>query len=483
MKSLLFIYCFLSLITACSGRSNASNTTETNESSSDPTINAFIKEAAQKILSARDEFLKEQPQEMKCGWESYNNPESMCFLEDVGFTPANQSSSSNGKRILILDEKMTYFGASLFQKAIVGMYQFSSSSSELKTYPYDLVEGQDQFKIPRFYKNIHTDILGLSEKRIPSKAFRAIDQKYSRSIRGYFVPAFSIEHDLVTQPSYGLLSLAYLYDNIPDAQFVLVNEPLENRLDIGSEQLCSIQELSEEQIKAIMLYKLKQVDDVSSRHEIDYILAPNTHTLKELIEYYQGACNEEPTDLEMQSIKFLYEGLSEYRNGLAKIGKPIVFQPAIGDVREDSHYTCEKLENRIIVAPTKKGVVFDDIPETGSKNKNKYSDDLKGYKCADVFIHNGRPMFGDDTVSHTTSFSFIEYNDKKDSIVAYFGDRRLSAAVALAYSIYRIGTGDVTSGDLKDELRARSILSPTQHNQTPACAIDASNCDYNYRYF
>lgn len=477
------IVALIAVLLSCSNGSKGNDSTSTSEQTENPQQQIKLQQIANELIKRRNSLVEEQPNGLKCGHESYNDPKSLCFLEDVVFSPAPERADSIGKRVLILDSEMTYFGASIFKKSVIGMYQFNPENSVAEPFPYDLFQGQDRFKIPRFYWDIHSKLFGDEPTKIPNKAFRSIDTEYSKNIRGYFVNAYSQEYNLVEIPSLGTLSLAYLYDHIPNAQFVLVNEETNSFYDVSAEQLCSIANKDPQSIGQMVLVKLEQIREIVARHRVNYIVVPSTLHRDKLHDIYKASCNEEPTDAEKESVNVLFDAISQYRNGLANIDGAIVFQSATGNYEGEDHYTCKNMAGRIVVGPTKNGVVFDDLSSKGSRDRKRYVDNLRGYECADIFVHNARTILGEDTVSFTASFSFLEFNDKKSDVLTYNFNRRLSPAVALAYSQYRIDAEGFKLNELKGVLQQSNIVSPTQHFQTPSCNVDRSYCLYNFKYF
>lgn len=473
----------LFLLLSCAASGNNGSDSDIDDQDDDTTVSQYLKEMSEKIVKLKNDFVKIEDQVEKCGFEKYQDPKSPCFLVDVAFSPAKPSEASVGKRILILDREMTYFGATIHKRKVLGLYQFKPSDGQLERYPYDLFENEDKYKIPTFYYNIHSKVIGESENKIPAKSLRPIFKKYVNNLQGAFVNPYSNEYDLVMHPSFGLHTLNFLADHVPDAQFVLVNEQPGTFFDISLPNLCNIRNIPNDRINSMMQQKLKHVGDLVQKYGISFIIAPTTMKKANLIKTYQEYCSDETEEDDIDKLTVLYDAIAAYRNGLAEVLEVVVFQSSPETQDNSEHYTCRSIGHRIVTSSTRRDGIYSDIPKGGSRELTKYVDKMSATDCTDVFVNMARPMFTEDFVDFTPSFSFLEHNDYTDGNPERYGSTRLSAAVALAYSIFLLENGSTDLAGLKRKLKSELVVSPIQHRQTLACSSDESYCSFFHKYY
>lgn len=488
MKYTLLAACFVAFLSA-----SCSSSAETNAStnSSDDNDDIDLSKRDQAVQDINGQLLKltrrldeELGEKGRCTASKYEDSSSLCFLENVPNKVAPHRFLAERKKVLIYDRGMTYLGLSMHRKRVVASYQFNPESGSLESYPYDFIQGISQFKIPRFYKIAHSDIVGNSPVSIPMKAFSQIYEDYS--LKNYYRfdeydPIESYNHFF--NDGLGNLSLSYLADHIPDADFVLLNEEIMERFYLKPSKFCEIGKISREELTAHFKCKLEKVLSLVEEHDIDYILIPQFITSKIVTEQFKEECSSPLSSAEKDALRFLISAIANYQNKISELSSAVVFQPYPRFQDAGEHHTCKKIPNRIVVAATKGGRIFTDIPKQGSNNVVQYADSSSNLSCVDTHVHLARPRRGDDIVDQTVSFSHLEFNDKEDSFIPFAFRNRLAAAVALSNAVYRRDAENFDLAATKSKMKEAIVISPIQHFQTLACKKDRSYCNYNYNYY
>lgn len=464
---------------ASSSSSSDQNPTEESKKERDDEVAKIANELRDRA-SSLNRYLGEGG---KCDGLKYPDETSPCYLEEISFKGAAPLQSSIGKRILILDDRMTYLGTTSFKDRVLATYQFQPGTNALQPFPYDFVEGKDKFKAPRFYLDIHSRLIGESKVKVPSKAFRSLWDDYNEKTLGRFENYFSIESLFTDHPSFGYMNLVFLYDHIPDAQFVLVNEEVLDRYHVQPEVFCDIANTPEADLNAMFAGKIQQVRQVVKQHDVNYIVVPENFRFDEMKEHFEDICTAEMDEEVEKSLFRLNKMAGEYRDSMTSIEGVTVFHAAPKIFTDTDHPLCQSFDNRVVTGSTKRNVVFTSIPPEGSRDIERYTENSSGNTCVDAFVHIARTRDGSDSVRQTASYSTLEFNDKVDNMIVYMSRSRISPSVALAYAIHKKQKGELQGKNIKALFTDKLVISPVQHRLTPMCQSDDSYCDYFYKYF
>lgn len=475
----------LCLVSSCSGNgeSNSSNIPQETNNNSILKRNEHLKKIANRVLERSRDLAQQLGDSSTCNEEKYSDPDSLCFLEEVSFKSTSPSNKSNGKRILILDWRMTYFGLTTYKKSILGSFQFNPNTNELEEYPYDYVQGRDKFKIPRFYHEIHNSYIGESPIRVPGKAFRSLYENYTKKTLGLFDEYFSISGSLLDSPSYGMLSLAFLHDHVPDAQFVLVNEETLDRFHLSAPDFCDINNKTDEWLKSHFQSKSNQIGNIAQFYDVDFIVVPENYIQSEMEMEYSAICENDMDDETRKSIGRLYNEIATYHDSISNLPDVTIFHSAPESLVTTEHHLCKAKQNRIVTGGTLRNTIFTDIPSQGIQDIAMHTERQAGNQCIDAFTQIGHPWDENELSTISASFSMLDFNDERNNTIVYLGNSRLSAPVVLAYAIHKMETAGWQKDQLKQNLNEFPVIDPMSHSQTNACSKDPTYCDYSYKYF
>lgn len=470
---------------SCSGTNSSSGADQSNPGNGQNNTKRDneVKRIAKEIENKATTLIEYLGEDGKCDRSRYTDESSPCFLEEIAFEGAEPKESSLGQRILILDWRMTYIGTTIFKSRVLASYQFQPSTNLLQLFPYDFVEGKDKFKATRFHLDIHSDLIGASEYKIPSKSFRRLWDTYNWKVIDRFENYFSINASFFDAPSFGYLNLAFLYDHLPEAQFVLVNDEALDRYHVQPDIFCDIKNTPKDYLQDLFSRKTEQVRSVAREHKINFIVIARNADFSEMKSHFEEICLE-PLDNETEgAIENLYHLVNKYRDSMTTLSGVTVFHAAPKIFENTEHPLCQNVNNRIVTGTTTRNRIFTSIPALGSSDLKKYTEPLEGNRCIDSFAHIARPSSRKDLVSQSASFSTLEFNDQEDNMLTYLSRSRLSPSVVLAYSINKMKTDGIEQNQIKEVLKRQPVISPVQHSLTPMCKSDSSYCDYFYKYF